>query len=190
MLPDFGVLLQFEMSSHAKAVLEEIEGLELIFSDPDDDTADYRSNLVMKISSLLRSERKSRRIELPTFQHKHRSVCLLFIYLSVCLFFCLFVCFSLFVCLFFFVCLFVFLFVFVCFSVRPFIVSFSISVLFIPPLSNLSGPIVEFMVVLNPLSHAAQRLIPVLSSLIHTLPVNLTVVMNPSPKLSEMPIKE
>lgn len=86
MLPDFGVLLQFEMSSHAKAVLDEIESLELIFSDPDDDTADYRSNLVMKIASLLRSVRKSRRIALPTLQYKHRSVCCLFVCLSFYLF--------------------------------------------------------------------------------------------------------
>lgn len=74
--------------------------------------------------------------------------------------------------------------------VCPFIFSFPTSVLFIPPLSNLSGPIVEFMVVLNPLSRAAQRLVPLLSSLIQTLPLNLTVVMNPFTKLSETPIKE
>lgn len=72
---DYRMLAQFENSSHASAVAEAVggvggvgvEGLEA-----DDDTAAFRSDLTMKVASLLRSQPKQRRIPPPTLAGHHR----------------------------------------------------------------------------------------------------------------------
>ena len=71
---DYSVLYQFETDSHANVVLEQVKDLELTSLDPDSDTTEYRSELVMMISSLRRSETKQKRLVLPKLKDEHRSV--------------------------------------------------------------------------------------------------------------------
>lgn len=70
---DVAMLHQFESSSHAAAMLEAVEGVAVGGVSPDDDTSEFRSDLVMKLSSLLRSQPKRRRLaELPELAAEHR----------------------------------------------------------------------------------------------------------------------
>ena len=69
---DFQMLLQFEMSSHSTVVLERVGEVGVAGVTPDDDTSDFRSDLVMKVSSLLRSEPQRRRIKEPRLVGEHR----------------------------------------------------------------------------------------------------------------------
>ena len=67
------MLTKFECSGHADAVLKEVEELKLDSLDPDDDTAHLRSDLQLKISSLLRSNRQNqRRVRLTGLRETHR----------------------------------------------------------------------------------------------------------------------
>ena len=56
------MLVSLESSTHGAALLEAVEGVELVGVAPDDDTSEYRSDIVMGVASLLRSEPKRRRI--------------------------------------------------------------------------------------------------------------------------------
>ncbi len=69
---DFTVLYSFETDSHATAVLEQVQDLVLPNLDPDSDTAEFRSELVMQLSSLRRSEQKEKRIKLPILSKQSR----------------------------------------------------------------------------------------------------------------------
>lgn len=69
---DFQMLHQFEMNTHATVVMERVGEVEVGGVTPDDDTADFRSDLVMKIASLLRSEPSRRRIKEPQLSQEHR----------------------------------------------------------------------------------------------------------------------
>lgn len=71
---DFAMLVQFETSSHAHAVAETLEGLAVEGISPDEDTSAFRSLLVLKVSSLLRSQPRQRRIPIPQLKHKHRCI--------------------------------------------------------------------------------------------------------------------
>ena len=72
MVADFQMLLQFEMSTHSTVVLERVGEVEVAGVTPDDDTSGFRSDLVMKVSSLLRSEPQRRRIKEPRLVGEHR----------------------------------------------------------------------------------------------------------------------
>lgn len=72
MVADFQMLHQFEMNTHATVVMERVGEVEVGGVTPDDDTADFRSDLVMKIASLLRSEPSRRRIKEPQLSGEHR----------------------------------------------------------------------------------------------------------------------
>ena len=69
---DFGMLAQFERSSHADAVATAVSSVEVEGLAADDDTSDFRSQLVMQVSSLLRSQPKHRRLAVPQLKDKHR----------------------------------------------------------------------------------------------------------------------
>lgn len=71
---DFEALFNFEISSNAQTVSDAIDSVDLILPDPDSDTSEYRSDLVMRLASLLRSQPKARRLELKGFHTAHRLV--------------------------------------------------------------------------------------------------------------------
>ena len=55
--------------------------------------------------------------------------------------------------------------------------------------SETNGPLMQCLLIIDPLSSTAQRLTPLLASLSDILPMNITVIFNPHTKLSEMPLK-
>lgn len=70
---DFAMLHQFESSSHGAALLQAMEDIKVESLDPDDDTVQFRSELLMKVASLLRSQPKKRRLsQLPQLDSNHR----------------------------------------------------------------------------------------------------------------------
>ena len=52
--------------------MKQVEDLVLPHLDPDSDTAEYRSELVMRLASLRRSEQKQKRIKLPELKNGPR----------------------------------------------------------------------------------------------------------------------
>ena len=71
-IDDFQVLYKFETSTCASNVADIVKNIEFTFDDPDDDTAEFSSDITMKLSSLLRSEQKSKRLKLLGFKQEHR----------------------------------------------------------------------------------------------------------------------
>lgn len=69
---DYRMLAQFENSSHASAVAEAVGGVGVEGLEADEDTTAFRSDLTMKVASLLRSQPKQRRIPPPTLAGHHR----------------------------------------------------------------------------------------------------------------------
>lgn len=69
---DYRMLAQFENSSHATAVAKAVGAVGVEGVEADDDTAVFRSDLIMKVASLLRSQPKQRRIPPPTLAGSHR----------------------------------------------------------------------------------------------------------------------
>ena len=174
---DFEALFNFEISSNAQTVSDAIDSVDLILPDPDSDTSEYRSDLVMRLASLLRSQPKARRLELKGFHTAHRLVnedvsvilnnnytFLTSLPLSLLSLHSL----SLLLLL---------------------LPSIPISsVLSVPPVSP--GPVINCLVVLDPLSTVSQKLSPLLGKLKELLPLNITVLFNPVTKLSALPLKE
>ena len=67
------MLHQLESSSHAAALSQAMEDIEIHSLAPDDDTVQFRSELLMKVASLLRSQPKKRRLsQLPKLASNHR----------------------------------------------------------------------------------------------------------------------
>ena len=67
------MLYQLESSSHAAALSETMTDVEIHSLEPDDDTVQFRSELVMKVASLLRSQQRKRRLsQLPTLNSNYR----------------------------------------------------------------------------------------------------------------------
>ena len=67
------MLHRFESASHSSALLEAVGGVTVGGVNPDEDTSEFRSDLVMKLSSLLRSQPRRRRLaELPEMLAEHR----------------------------------------------------------------------------------------------------------------------
>lgn len=173
---DFEALFNFEISSNAQTVSDAIDSVDLILPDPDSDTSEYRSDLVMRLASLLRSQPRARRLELKGFHTAHRlvneDVSVIFnnilslpsLPLSLLSLHSL----SLLLLL---------------------LPSIPISsVLSVPPVSP--GPVINCLVVLDPLSTVSQKLSPLLGKLKELLPLNITVLFNPVTKLSALPLKE
>ncbi len=48
----------------------------------------------------------------------------------------------------------------------------------------------NLVTVINPLSPAAQKIAPMMMTLVNIMPINLTLIWNPLTKLSQMPLKE
>lgn len=71
---DYAMLVQLENSSHAYAVTEVLEDLTVAGISPDEDTSTFRSLLAFKVSSLLRSQPRQRRIPSPKLKDKHRYI--------------------------------------------------------------------------------------------------------------------
>ena len=67
------MLYQLESSSHAAALSQAMADVEVHSLEPDDDTVQFRSELVMKVASLLRSlPRKRRLAQLPRLSNNYR----------------------------------------------------------------------------------------------------------------------
>lgn len=58
----------------------------------------------------------------------------------------------------------------------------------IPP--SQPGPVLQVTAIVNPLSQSAQKLAPLLSALSSLVSLNITIILNPLSKLSEMPLNE
>ena len=70
---DIAMLHQFESASHAAALLQTVEDIEVESLAPDDDTVQFRSELLMKVASFLRSQPRKRRLsQLPQLDGNHR----------------------------------------------------------------------------------------------------------------------
>ena len=72
---DYSMLVQLDNSSYAHAIAEAVGGVEVGGVSPDEDTSAFRSRLVLKVSSLLRSQPQQRRIPKPDLKDKHRLLC-------------------------------------------------------------------------------------------------------------------
>lgn len=132
-MEDLLSLVAFELQVYAASVGKAVEEMELPSLDPDSDTAQFRSDMSMRVASLLRSQPRQHRISLPKLRDRH-------------------------------------------------------SVLQFPMEDSTSSAWLELVAVLNPLSNAAQVLAPLLQTLQEALPVNLTLVLNPQLRVSELPI--
>lgn len=72
---DWNMLFSMESDAYAADLASMVGSLNMRNLSPDDDTASYRSDLVMKVASLLRRlPRKNRLTELPTLSDQHRLV--------------------------------------------------------------------------------------------------------------------
>ena len=69
---DFSTLELFELSNHGNKIFMKVQDLAVEMMNPDWDTAPFRSDLQLKVASLLRSLPKQRRIELPDVAQDHR----------------------------------------------------------------------------------------------------------------------
>ncbi len=68
---DYQMLHQFESSVYAANLLAALSDLPVDGVGPDDDTADFRSDLIMQTASLLRSVPRRRRINVPALRGEH-----------------------------------------------------------------------------------------------------------------------
>lgn len=67
------MLYQLESSSHAASLSQAMADVEVHSLQPDDDTVEFRSELVMKVASLLRSQPRKRRLsQLPRLANNYR----------------------------------------------------------------------------------------------------------------------
>ncbi len=64
------------------------------------------------------------------------------------------------------------------------------SVINLPAQEGSLLPTMNLVAIIDPLSSAAQRVAPILMTLVRVLPFNVTLIMNPHTKLSEIPLKE
>lgn len=67
------MLQSTESETYAASLVTMVDGLRISSLSPDEDTASYRSDLVMRVASLLRKHpRRNRLSHLPTLSDKHR----------------------------------------------------------------------------------------------------------------------
>ena len=70
---DFAMLHQHESSNYATALVQAMEDVEIEDLSPDEDTVQLRSELLMKVASLLRSQPRRRRLShFPSLEKNHR----------------------------------------------------------------------------------------------------------------------
>ena len=69
---DFSTLELFELGSHGKALLDIVASVELANLEADYDTASFRSDVQMKVASLLRSLPAQQRIVVPNVEDQYR----------------------------------------------------------------------------------------------------------------------
>ena len=69
---DFSTLEMFELGDHGNSLLPRVSDLELTNINPDYDTSSFRSDLMMKVASLLRSLPQQRRVKIPDVSREHR----------------------------------------------------------------------------------------------------------------------
>ena len=69
------MLFEHEASSHARAVAEAVGGVALEGVGPDEDTTQYRSDVVVGVASLLRSAPRRQRMDSLPLKGEHRCAC-------------------------------------------------------------------------------------------------------------------
>lgn len=70
---DYQLLASVVSSQYSQSLVELVNGLIIEGLEVDDDTTSFRSDLQMKLASLLLSQPKRRRLaELPTLKKEHR----------------------------------------------------------------------------------------------------------------------
>ena len=84
---DYSMLVQLDNSSYAHAIAEAVGDVAVGGVSPDEDTSAFRSRLVLKVSSLLRSQPQQRRIPRPSLKDKHRSSLKMICTLYTCMLF-------------------------------------------------------------------------------------------------------
>ena len=72
LLPDFDLLFKMEQTSHVSDILKVVDGMVIEGLDPDEDTSEFRSDLVMKLVSLLYSQPAKHRVSLPALKQEYR----------------------------------------------------------------------------------------------------------------------
>ena len=81
---DWSMLERMESDSYASNLATTVGSLAIKNLSPDDDTASYRSDLVMKLASLLRNQpRRNRLSQLPTLSSQYRFVIILEVCVNV-----------------------------------------------------------------------------------------------------------
>ena len=72
---DWSMMTGRESQAYATSLVAMVDTLKINQLSPDDDTSNYRSDLVMKLASLLRNRPKRNRLtKMPELLNKHRSV--------------------------------------------------------------------------------------------------------------------
>lgn len=72
---DWSMLVGRESQAYATSLAAMVDTLNIRDLSPDDDTSSYRSDLVMKLASLLRSHPKRNRLsDMPKLSEEHRLV--------------------------------------------------------------------------------------------------------------------
>ena len=69
---DFHTLELFELSSHGRALIDIVASVEIANLEADYDTASFRSDVQMKVASLLRRLPAQQRIVIPSVEDQHR----------------------------------------------------------------------------------------------------------------------
>ena len=69
---DFHTLELFEVSSHGRALIDIVASVEIANLEADYDTASFRSDVQMKVASLLRRLPAQQRIVIPSVEDQHR----------------------------------------------------------------------------------------------------------------------
>ena len=69
---DFNTLELFELSSHGRALIDIVASVEIANLEADYDTASFRSDVQMKVASLLRRLPAQQRIVIPSVDDQHR----------------------------------------------------------------------------------------------------------------------
>ena len=70
---DWDMLYSVESETYASSLMSMVDSLSMKDLSPDEDTSSYRSNLVMKLASLLRKHPKRNRLsKLPSLLDQHR----------------------------------------------------------------------------------------------------------------------
>ncbi|XP_068732744.1 UDP-glucose:glycoprotein glucosyltransferase 1-like [Montipora capricornis] len=128
---DFKLLENFDMDLYARKVRNQVDEMQFDDLSADDDTSEFRSDIIMKASSALISREKRSRQEITFKEDKH-------------------------------------------------------SVMQIGP--NQEGPSFDVVVIVDPLSKAAQKIAPILTVLQNVTNVNFKIAMNSREKLSELPV--